>query len=76
MKFFPRKAQTEVDTTISSKVFRRLRTTNSYELSRWIDQTVNGILVNLKEIQKSLSRSNGEEALVYIEDARKGALAL
>lgn len=64
------------DPVVKERLLRRLRRSTPYELERWTDQIMTGISVNLREMQKSLSRSDTEQTLSYVADTKQGALSL
>lgn len=64
------------DESIRPRLIRRLRSTTDTELVRWIDNIHTGLGTNISELRKSLSRSNKEQASVYTEDIRTGAVSL
>lgn len=43
---------------------------------RWVDNIHTGLGMNVQELRKSLTREDTDQALVYIEDIRIGAISL
>jgi len=71
MRLFNRKT----DENIKGKLLRRLRKVDDVDLIRWLDTINTGVGKNISEIRKSLPR-NPEQALVYLQDTRSGAVSL
>lgn len=61
---------------VQSKVLRRLQAVSSGEVVRWTDNIHTGIGRNISEIRKSLTSQQQDQALMYIEDTRNGAVSL
>ena len=70
----PRRAFPE--NSIKKGLRLRLRKTSESEILRWVDNAHTGLGKNIQELRKSLTHENTDQALVYIEDIRTGALAL
>jgi hypothetical protein len=60
---------------VKRRVLRRLNNTTQEEVVRWLDNIHSGIGLNISEMRKSLSR-NPEQALMYLDDIRTGAVSL
>lgn len=60
---------------VKRRVLRRLNNTTQEEVVRWLDNIHSGIGLNILEMRKSLSR-NPEQALMYLDDIRTGAVSL
>lgn len=61
---------------IKTRLLKRLRNTSNQELMRWSDNILNGLGKDFREITRALSHGTTEEALVYLQDARTGAVSL
>lgn len=64
------------DEKVRSKLIRRLRKTTDSELIRWVDNIHTGVGKNVSEMRKSLTHGNQDQALIYTEDIRTGAVSL
>jgi hypothetical protein len=60
---------------VKRRLVNRLRNTDNEDLIRWLDTVNTGVGKDIAEIRKSLPR-NTEQALIYIADARSGAVSL
>ena len=74
MSLFGRKEQPS--DKIKRSILNRLRNTTTGEVTRWADNAISGLGRDMQEAQKSLNRSDAAQALMYLEDARNGALTL
>ena len=74
MKFFRKPYQ--INEKIKRRLLNRLRNTSDAELLRWIENIHVGIARDLDEMRKSLTHGQPDQALVYIEDTRTGAVSL
>lgn len=61
---------------VHAKVLRRLQAVSSGEVIRWVDNIHTGIGKNISEIRKGLTSRQQDQALMYIEDTRNGAVSL
>jgi hypothetical protein len=64
------------DPKVRGRVLNRLRNTGDQELIRWIDNIHTGIGRDVSEMRKSLSSTSKDQAHIYIEDIRLGAVSL
>lgn len=62
--------------TIKARLLNKLRNTTNSELIRWADNVLTGTGLSIRDMQKSLNQNNPEQALVYIEEIRNGALSI
>lgn len=74
MKYF--KKTYKVNETIKRRLVNRLRNTSDAELLRWVENVHTGIQRDITEMRKSLTHNNQDQALMYIEDTRTGAISL
>lgn len=61
---------------IRARLLNRLRGTTDAELIRWVDNIHTSLGQCISETRKSLTHRNPDQALVYIEDVRTGAISL
>jgi hypothetical protein len=66
----------KIDEKIRGRLLNRLRNTSDTELLRWIENVHVGIAKDIDAMRKSLTHGNPDQALVYIEDTRTGAVSL
>lgn len=64
------------DLSIKDSIARRLRRTSNEETVRWMDNAHTGMGKNLSEMRKSLTRGDVDQTLVYMADARLGAVTI
>lgn len=68
--------RTHVDDRIKIRLLNRLRKVTDQELVRWADNIHTGLGKNISEMRKSLTHSDKDQALAYIDDSRQGAVSL
>lgn len=61
---------------IKARLLNRLRNTTNAELMRWADNVLTGSGRAIDDMKKSLNQNNPEQALVFVEELRNGALSL
>lgn len=61
---------------IRERLLNRLRKTTDSELIRWVDNIHTGLGKNIVEMRKGLTHKDSDQALIYIEDTRTGAVSL
>jgi hypothetical protein len=66
----------KIDEKIRGRLLNRLRNTSDAELLRWIENVHVGIARDIDSMRKSLTHGQSDQALVYIEDTRTGAVSL
>lgn len=64
------------DEKVRGKLLRRLRSTSDSELIRWVDNIHTGIGKDVSEMRKNLTHNTQDQAQIYIEDIRTGAISL
>jgi hypothetical protein len=64
------------DEKIKAKLLNRLRKAPNDELIRWVDNIHTGIGKNITEMRKSLTHGTSDQALIYTEDIKVGAVSL
>lgn len=74
MKLFKRSIVSE--NKIKKGLKLRLSSVPISETLRWMDNTHTGLGKNVQELRKSLTHDNTDQALVYLEDIRLGAISL
>lgn len=73
LKFFKGYKSNE---TVKLRLLNRLRRTPDAEIIRWVDNIHTGVGKNISEMRKSLTHGSSDQALIYIEDTRTGAISL
>lgn len=71
-----RKRNTVPVSDIMEGLMYRLDKVDTSEVIRWVDNIHTGLGMNVQEMRKSLLRGDSEQALVYMEDMRTGAISL
>lgn len=74
MRWFRRRPVRE--DKLKTKLIHRLAKVPETETMRWIDNIHTGLGMDVQELRKSLSRGDSEQALIYLEDIRVGAVSL
>jgi hypothetical protein len=74
MKFLNRKTVSE--SKLKKGLIYRLEKVSETEILRWSDNIHTGLGMNVQELRKSLTRGDKDQALVYINDMRTGAISL
>lgn len=72
MKLFQRKKAP--DNSIRGNVLKKLRKVSDQQIIMWVDNIHTGLGKNVQELRKSLGTS--DQALIYTEDIRTGAVSL
>lgn len=72
-KFFKRRVS---ENPLKNKIIKRLSSVPLTENLRWVDNIHTGLGKNVQELRKSLTHDDKDQALVYIEDIRIGAISL
>lgn len=70
------KLVTRVTSALQQRLRNRLEKVSTDELVRWLDNTHTGMGMNVQELRKSLTHDDKSQALVYVEDMRKGATTI
>jgi hypothetical protein len=68
--------RTKIDDRIKVKLLNRLSKVSDPDLIRWVDNIHTGLGRNISEMRKSLTHSDKDQALAYIDDSRQGAVSL
>ena len=74
MRLFNRSVVSE--SKIKKGLKLRLSSVSVSENLRWMDNIHTGLGKNVQELRKSLTHDNKDQALVYLEDIRLGAISL
>lgn len=64
------------DPKIRARVLNRLRNTSDQELLRWVDNIHTGIGKDILEMRKNLTHNTRDQALIYTEDIKVGAVSM
>ena len=61
---------------IRARVLNRLRNTTNQEVLLWMDNCFTGTGRAMMDMQKSLRQNNPEQALMYVDEVRNGAVSI
>lgn len=73
MRLFKRKEVSE--NKIREGLQYKLDKASNAEVMRWLDNIHTGQGMNVQELRKSLTHTNMDQALAYLEDIRMGAIS-
>lgn len=70
------KPKTVSENKLKTSLKAKLNRTSNTEVLRWADNIHTGLGMNIQELRKSLTQTTPDQALIYIEDMRTGAVSL